>query len=1226
MRCIAIGPAAPQPPHPSGMSPYDRLRRRLHVFAALAGLIAAGAAFAGAAAGDAVLPRVALGAFGAVALALGGASLLPRLVELAAAPTATGTALRPLLTAAALLPLPALAAALAVDLHLLGAGAALALFALSVGAGTLILLARAVPAIQRIEHQRREAEASGARATAALQEQAARLQETIATRTQELRDANLQLRASSETNARLALVASHTINGVVITDGRGRIDWVNAAYERISGFAADEVKDQELAEFLHGTEADPQAGAQVQDALRLGRRCSVEVRQRAKSGDPRPLLLTLEPVRDREGTLINFIAIGTDLTPHLQARQKVQELNRRFELATRAAELGIWEWSADDGRFVADEAALRLHGLPGDAEAAADWTGCIHADDRERCLAALVATDPTQTQRTVVYRCVRASDGALCRMEACALVRLDSAGRVSGLTGTVRDVTAAFEARHQLEMLNDRLRLALQSTQYGVWELDLVNNRLIWDDRMFKIYGLSRETFSGERSAWVERLHPDDRDEARELVQKVVAETLPTYDTSFRIITPAGAIRHIEAHGYMQRDAEGRPLRLVGLNRDVTAEKEMAEALHVAEQRWQLALKGSNDAVWDWNIPLGQIYHDEQWARMLGFEPHEVPQGVEAWRSLVHPDDLGPADAAAADHLAQRTEFYLHEYRMRTKAGGWKWILDRGKVVARTAEGRPARMVGTHTDITERKNLEQRLRQIDELASQVSRLAQIGAWSLELKSSRMMWSAEVKRIHGVPEDFEPTLPKVLDFHPPEAREAFTTALENTALNGVAFDLELPIDVAGGRRWVRVIGGPERVRNEIVGVQGAVQDISARHESEAARRQLESQLFQAQKMETLGTLAGGIAHDFNNLLTGILGYHELATESIPEDNPARACLEEARKAGMRARELVEQILTFGRQSAGEGLGPIDLAGVIEDARRFLRATLPSNVTIETDIDPRCPQALADATQIHQVVLNLGSNAAHAMRASGGTLKISLKSSEIEPEQSATLGALTAGGYVRLSVSDTGHGMDEATMRRVFDPFFTTKNTREGTGLGLAVVHGIVRAHRGAVDVQSKKGEGSTFHIYLPAANAAAPATALPEIEEPRGAGEVIYVVDDEEIVGRCTRMTLESKGYRAVVFQSAESCIEALRQRPGECGAIVTDQTMPGMQGTDLAGAVRKISPGLPVVIMSGYFSKISPHALDELGQVELLAKPFTPTELVSAVNRALEASSPSSGA
>ncbi len=603
---------------------------------------------------------------------------------------------------------------------------------------------------------------------------------------------------------------------------------------------------------------------------------------------------------------------------------------------------------------------------------------------------------------------------------------------------------------------------------------------------------------------------------------------------------------------------------------------------------------------------------------MLGYEPGELESTNAGWKALAHPDDLEPNEAAIQDHFAQHTSFYQHELRMRAKDGSWRWILDRGKVVRHAPDGRPLRMTGTHTDITARKELEERLHKTEDLANEVSRLAQIGGWEIDLVTSRVTWTDGTRRIHEVDESFSPTIESVWQFFPPDALATVQTALGNATPAAPSFEIEVPLLTARGRRsWVRILGHGEFRHGKAISVHGAIQDVTAQHEGEEARRELETQLFQAQKMETLGTLAGGIAHDFNNLLTGIIGYHELAADSVPEDHPARMCLGEARNASLRARELVEQILTFGRQSGGSEHGPIDLSMVVEEARRFLRATLPANITIDVQCSNQCGAVLADATQIHQVLLNLGSNAAHAMRLNGGVLRINLEPVEVGPDLAITIGAPAAASYVRLSVIDTGHGMDESTRRRIFDPFFTTKNTREGTGLGLAVVHGIVRSHRGAIDVESSPGSGTTFHIYLPTADTEHAQTGHSLDAAPRGDGEYICVVDDEEVVGSCTKLVLESRGYRTLIFGSAEQCLAEMQTSAMMCGVLVTDQTMPGMQGTELAAAMRKLNPNLPVVIMSGYFSKISSQALDELGQVELLAKPFTTDELGHAVHRAL---------
>jgi CheY-like chemotaxis protein len=255
-------------------------------------------------------------------------------------------------------------------------------------------------------------------------------------------------------------------------------------------------------------------------------------------------------------------------------------------------------------------------------------------------------------------------------------------------------------------------------------------------------------------------------------------------------------------------------------------------------------------------------------------------------------------------------------------------------------------------------------------------------------------------------------------------------------------------------------------------------------------------------------------------------------------------------------------------------------------------------------------------MHQVLLNLGSNAAHAMRLGGGVLRIILETVQLDTATAGRAG-LKAGRHVQLTVTDTGHGIDPETLKRIFDPFFTTKNVGEGTGLGLSVVHGIIRAHHGAIQVSCAPGQGARFDIYLPATETADDASDISTGPLARGRGEMICIVDDEPLVASFTNLALVRFGYQAVSFESPEKCLQALQADPTGCAALVTDQTMPSMTGMELAAQVRSFAPRLPIIVMSGYFSKISPAALDQIGHISLLAKPFTVEEIAGAVDRAL---------
>ncbi|MBC7367015.1 MAG: PAS domain-containing protein [Undibacterium sp.] len=921
--------------------------------------------------------------------------------------------------------------------------------------------------------------------------------------------------------------------------------------------------------------------------------------------------------RTRELREVN-VSLRAAAEEQRRAQERLESANQRLQLAAQTAALGVWEWDAQTDRSSWDAGMIEIYGLAktGFHGTHAEWGSRLHPADAEGALRAVALVRAGADSFEHTFRIIR-PDGAVRTLYSRAIVQRDASGQLLRCIGTERDITAEREANQHLLELNERFKLALRSSHFGVWETDLATGHLHWDDRMLEIYGLNRADFDGTRTTWKQLIHPEDRLPALLKTERAFNDQDSFHDNEFRIIRPDGTVRHIEAHGQLLRDAAGKPLRLVGLNRDISLERKTEAALHLVEERWQLALEGNNDGVWDWDIATGHFFYDTRYSVMLGFALGELPAHYAGHFRLMHPDDREEFETENQAHLDGHRPFFQHEHRMQSKSGDWVWILDRAKVVSRAPDGRALRMVGTHTDITARKHLEQRLREAEELSQQVGQLAQIGGWELKLTSGELTFTEGARRIHDLAGAEQPTLDQALAFFPIEARETLKAALYSRTPAAPAFDFELPFMSAKGRAlWVRVIGRAEFRESRAVALRGALQDITSRHDSEGARRELEGQLFQAQKMETLGTLAGGIAHDFNNLLTGIIGYHELAADTIPEDHPARACLNEARGASMRARDLVEQILTFSRQSAGEEHEAVDLTLVLKEAGRFLRATLAANVIIETDIPDDAGRGLANTTQIYQVVLNLGSNAAHAMRPNGGTLRISLRTADVGADRPGALSSAAPGRYLRLDVSDTGHGMNEATLRRIFDPFFTTKNSREGTGLGLAVVHGIIRAHRGVIDVESTPGVGTTFSIYLPVAEQTAAPAPGDQVRAPAGQGQVVYVVDDEELVGRFIKLALVGIGYEVQAFASAESCLETFNQPDSRCDLLLTDQTMPGQQGTELAAVMQVRLPNLPIIIMSGYFSKVPTQSLGELRNAHLLAKPFTTDELAHALNRA----------
>jgi PAS domain S-box-containing protein len=388
-------------------------------------------------------------------------------------------------------------------------------------------------------------------------------------------------------------------------------------------------------------------------------------------------------------------------------------------------------------------------------------------------------------------------------------------------------------------------------------------------------------------------------------------------------------------------------------------------------------------------------------------------------------------------------------------------------------------------------------------------------------------------------------------------------------------------------------------------------------------QLERQLRQAQRMEAIATLAGGIAHDFNNNLASIITCTEMARDDVPPESPLRELLDVVLKSSYRGRKLVKQILTFCCQGEQERQ-PVQIEPIVNECLNLMRASFPTSISVRTHIEERLGLIMADPTQIHQIIMNLITNAGHAMRLKGGTLDISLDN--VGLDTSAVSGApdLASGCYLKLSVKDTGHGMDTKTMERIFDPFFTTKGHTEGTGLGLSVVHGIVRNHGGAITVSSKEGAGATFEVYLPRLEQICLDAAAETLATPPTGNERILFVDDEEDVVFAGKKMLERLGYQVVVGRDGLDALSIFREQPASFDLVITDQTMPNMTGTELTRELMLIRPDIPVILCTGLGPTVETalqrDGEDITGIREIAMKPLDREELAGIIRRVLNQS------
>lgn len=457
----------------------------------------------------------------------------------------------------------------------------------------------------------------------------------------------------------------------------------------------------------------------------------------------------------------------------------------------------------------------------------------------------------------------------------------------------------------------------------------------------------------------------------------------------------------------------------------------------------------------------------------------------------------------------------------------------------------------------------------------------------------------------------------VELFPEQSAEVLNKVDKHVLESGEEYMAEERIETAyGDSIWLANKSPFRDENNNIIGLVGVSKNITELKESQEEKLKLEVELRQAHKMEAIGTLAGGIAHDFNNILGAILGFTELAIYEMPANTSnAKNHLDEVLKAGGRAKELVQHILSFSRKEAQDRT-PIQPGLVVNEALKLLRASIPATIEIQQSIDPCCGNILAESTQIHQVVMNLCTNAAQAMDETGGVLEVDMVSLQADANLAAKLG-LQPGKFIRLSVKDSGMGIDQLNIDRIFDPYFTTKGVGKGSGMGLAVVSGIIKSHEGCITVESKPGEGTTFQVYFPENDAVIQEESIDVAPVP-GGSEKILIVDDEESLLTLMAKRLELLGYQVTTTASSMEALELFRSQPDQFNVVISDQTMPELTGDQLAKHLIEIRSDIPIIICSGYSSKIDAEKAGCFGIKAFLMKPVNQRELADTIRQVLD--------
>ena len=671
----------------------------------------------------------------------------------------------------------------------------------------------------------------------------------------------------------------------------------------------------------------------------------------------------------------------------------------------------------------------------------------------------------------------------------------------------------------------------------------------------------------------------------------------------YEVVRKDGTLASILIHGHMGRDVAGRLHVTHCFIQDVTEESLEEERLSESEELFRtafeyapigMALLGVDGRFLQVNLAL---------CRMMGYSMEEMLS--RDFQGMTHEEDLPQSLHAVEDMLSGNMYTIQLEKRYVHKEGRDVWALVNASLV-KNSDNIPLYFVTQIQDITARKQTEQELA----LLAATCRQTAEGLAIVNMDGIIHFVNPAFEELTGLNQEEAvgrpwSQLPFALDhaknFHGMwekiERGEVWTGSVAFERADGEAVAMEMTVSPIRDRK-------------------GRITHCAFIQRDVTQERKMEMHLRQAQKMEAIGTLAGGIAHDFNNILAAILGYTELAQLKAGENSPLRSNLAQICKGAERARDLVRQILTFSRQRE-QPLKPLQVSVVVKEVLKLLRASLPSTIEINPKIVSNS-HISADPTQIHQVVMNLCTNSAHAMKGTGGVMTITLEDVTLDSHALQAYAGIKAGEHVHLSVSDTGHGMSEHVLTRAFDPFFTTKGPGEGTGMGLAVVHGIVKSHGGAIAVESELGKGTTVRVLFPRHEGEKEKEGqLPRTHFMEGGDESILVVDDEKELVETIQQMLTHLGYRVTVCSGSYEALQVFRENPLAFDLLITDQTMPAMTGLELARMVFEIREDLPVILCSGFTDAQELKENPSFGIRAFLAKPLLMADLAAAIRQVL---------
>jgi len=1038
-------------------------------------------------------------------------------------------------------------------------------------------------------------------------------------------------------------------DGVIATDPKGQITFMNSVAQTLTGWLIEEGLGRPMEDVFHivNEETGDTVESPVTKVIREGvvvglANHTVLI---AKDGTRVPLNDSGAPIKDDRGNIIGAVLVFQDITELKEAMNALLRSEQETWVTVNNIPGIVFKGYVDGSVDPVDHFNDKVEPLTGYSKADFDyrhlkWTDLIVKEDLEGAKEIFLQALKSDNKAYVREYRIRNREGKEAWIQERSHIICDPSGKVENISGILFDITERKQAE---KVIAEQTRILEAFFQYTPTPLAILDKDLnfIRVNQAYAQSGAHKLAHFLNHNHY--ELYPT---EAQEIFEQVIRTKTPFQKSGQPFVYPNHPEWGVNYWDWILTpllDSQGEVEFLILSLNEVTESKRAEEALRASEEEYRLLFENAQVGVFRGRIGDGKILKaNHRLAEMFGYENHEEFLQEFASSELY-------ADPGARERLItsfQEGKLESHEIRLYRKDGSILWVLVSGRL-----NPEKGYLEGVATDITHLKEVEEALQESTKRYQSMFEDSPISLWQEDF--SEMMaylndlQNAGVKDLRAYfaahPETVAhcADLVKIIDvnkatleMYEAESKEELFQGLVHifTEESYAVFQEEI-IALAEGRNVFEsetvnqtLKGKKMHILLKLSVIPGfgptcrqcllSILDITKRKQAEEEKRQLESQLIHVQKMEAIGTLAGGIAHDFNNILSALMGYTELTLDDIPEGTEAQANLLQVLRASERARDLVKQILTFSRQDKQERK-PVQVSLIIKEALKFLRASLPTTIDIRQNLASISGKILADPTQIHQVLVNLCTNAAQAMQEKGGVLAVSLDEVDLGPGDPDLGPDLLPGPYLRLTVSDTGQGMTPEVMARIFEPFFTTKEPSEGTGMGLAVVHGIVKSHGGEIKVFSEPGKGTTFQVFFPRIESPAitETATLPEI--PTG-HERILLVDDEESLVRLGQQMLKRLGYEVVTKTSSLEALETFQAQPDRFDLVITDQTMPNMPGTKLAEELLRIRPDLPIILCTGFTETIKPEEAQTLGLRELVTKPLKKAELARIIRQVLE--------